>query len=111
MSRGMGRWQRAILEAIGRTDKLVPLGGKSRAEQAALLHAAKSLEKMGQCILVRLWNDNHTVVRPYVGRPDLTFDGKPAKELSIARVPYGTETTLTGSIRQTAADLGVSKSG
>jgi hypothetical protein len=110
MSRGMGIWQRAIREAIDRTDKLVPLGGKSRAEQASLLRAAKSLEKTGQCVLVRLWNEDHTIVRPYVGRPDLTFDGKPAQEVSVATVPCGTRATLTGSIRQLAAELGVSKS-
>jgi hypothetical protein len=27
MSRGLGEWQRAILDAISKTDKLVTLGG------------------------------------------------------------------------------------
>jgi hypothetical protein len=106
----MGRWQRAILEAIGKSDKLIPLGGATRAEQAAILRAAKSLEKAGHCVIVRLWTEGHTVVRPYAGRPDLTFDGKPVKELNVARVPCGgTGTALTGSLRQLAMETGVSK--
>jgi hypothetical protein len=99
MSRGLGIWQRAILQAIDGNDKLVLLDGENRSEKTALLRAAKTLEKAGRCVIVRLWNYEHTALCPCVGRPDLMIDGKPVKELSVARVPRGTGTTFDGSVR------------
>lgn len=110
MSRGFGIRQRIILDKIAKSDKLIRLNGSTRAEQAAFLRAAKALEKAGLCIIVRLWNEGHTAVCPYVGRPGLTFDGTPAQELSVARVPCGTGTALKDSFREMAAFEGVSKS-
>jgi hypothetical protein len=109
MSRGPGSCQRAILDAIAKCDKLVPLGGRTRGERAALVRAAAALNRAGQCVVVRLWNDQHTALNVLVGRPDLTLNGRPAKELSIARVPHGTGATLAGSIRHIAREFGVSR--
>jgi hypothetical protein len=74
-----------------------------------LARAAAALERAGKCVTVRLWNDRHTALAVYVARPGATHDGKPVKELSVARVPEGTRATLSGSIRQLARELGVSK--
>jgi hypothetical protein len=105
MSRGYGIWQRAILAAIERSDKLVPLGGSTRSEQVSILRAAKSLERAGKCEIIRRWNEGHTVVIPLVCRPGLIIDGRPARELSVERVPHGTGTAFRDSIRQIADEL------
>jgi hypothetical protein len=109
MSRGYGVWQRAILDALAKSDRLVPLGGRDRSESGAILRAAKTLERAGLCVIVRLWNDAHTATVPLVCRPGHTIDGKPAAELSVARVPHGTGTALRGSLRHLARRFGVSK--
>jgi hypothetical protein len=110
MSRGPGRCQRAILEALGRTP-LVGLRGRSRAERVALARAARALERAGLCVVVRLWDHDGRNVRPYAARPDFTVNGGPVKELSVARVPYGTGATFTyvGSLRHVARQEGISK--
>jgi hypothetical protein len=108
VSRGHGSRQRAILDRLA-GNKAVPLGGKNRSEASALLRAARALERAGKLVIVRLWNDNHTAVVPCVALPDATIDGKPVKELSVARVPYGAAAALTGSLRAIAAAEGVSK--
>ena len=54
------------------------------------------------------------IVNRYFERPldpvPLTIDGKPAQELSVARVPCGTGTALKGSLPEIAKYEGVSKS-
>jgi hypothetical protein len=111
MSRGHGRTQRAILDALARATgaPLLPLGGDTRSERAALVRAAETLERAGLCVVVRLWNDRHTALDVFVGRPGATYDGKPVKELSVARVPHGTGATLSGSHRHIARKEKVSK--
>jgi hypothetical protein len=88
---------------------LIPLGGRTRSERAALVRAATVLERGGKCVVVRLWNDSHTALTVLVARPDATYQGKPIKEISVARVPYGTGATLTGSHRHLAREFGISK--
>jgi hypothetical protein len=107
MSRGYGTVQRFILDAIEKT-KLVPLGGSTRSERAALVRAAKLLEQAGKCTMVRVWNDSHTALVPLVCKPGTTIGGRPAGQLSVARVNAGTRATVTGSLRQIAAAEGVS---
>jgi hypothetical protein len=52
MSRGPGKWQLVILRAL-RGPGLIPLRGRTAAETAALLRAARKLEAAGQCAVVR----------------------------------------------------------
>jgi hypothetical protein len=105
MSRGHGAVQRLILDAIEKTDKLVPLGGCTRSERAALVRAAKLLERSGKCAVVRLWNVSHTALAVLVCKPGTMIGGKPARDLSVARVTSGTRATLTGSLRQIAVAM------
>jgi hypothetical protein len=107
VSKGPGIQQRRILAALaGR--QMVPLSGDTRAETTALLRAAKGLERAGRCVIVRLWDDGRTKVSSYAFPPDFTVNGRPVRELSVDRVSSGTGSTFRGSIRQIAAEAGVS---
>src|SRR5205814_1480510 len=73
----MGKHQRTILEAI-RKQLLLRLRGAGRIETIALRQAARALEKRGLCLIVRLWNEQHTQVCSYAARPGaMTRDGQP----------------------------------
>ena len=52
MGRGSGKWQVVILRAL-RGSRPFPLRGRTQAETAALLRAARTLEAAGQCVLVK----------------------------------------------------------
>jgi hypothetical protein len=97
MSRGHGKLQRLILSAV-RQRSYVTLSGATRAETSALVRAARKLEKAGLCVVVRLWNDDHTRLMTSAWLPDVTCGGRPLKELSVERVPHGTGSTFTGNI-------------
>jgi hypothetical protein len=109
MSRGLGRWQRAIQEALEQA-QWVTLRGGSRSETVAIVRAARALERAGKCVLVRLWNDDHTAVKLNAFRPGFTLKGQPIEALSVERVPVGTGSTFKGSCRWIAREEGVSKS-
>src|SRR5437868_3975422 len=98
MSRRLGTWQREILAALKRGTALLRLGGETGAQTSAILRAARGLERAGKCVVVRLWNDDHTAVAPYAAPPDLTIQGMPVKELSVEHVTHGTPSALLGSI-------------
>lgn len=118
MSRGPGKWQAAILaELEGRP--LFALAAHfdaragrplSRAELSALHRAAHALASAGKCALALLWDDaghgNRLVT--IVARPGHTVRGKPLASLSVERVPSGTRSTFTGSLRDLARREGVS---
>lgn len=55
MSRGFGRWQRAILAQLadGETALILTHPGDSEARQVAVRRAARSLEDAGLVVLVR----------------------------------------------------------
>jgi hypothetical protein len=107
VSRGPGRWQRAILDAL-RASPLVPIGG-SRSQRAGQLRAVKVLERRGLCVLVRFWSDDHRSLVAAAARPDTKVNDRPIREISVARVPCGTRTTFTGSLRYIAAAVGSSR--
>jgi len=109
MSRGPGHVQRSILDLL-ESQGVVTLGGATRAETSANVRAARQLERAGRCVLVRLWNGRHTHAVLVAFRPDYRLaDGTDPKSLSVDRVPYGTRSTLTGSLRDIARQDGVSK--
>jgi hypothetical protein len=108
MSRGPGIWQRPILERLENVP-LAALGARDRSEYSAILRAAKALEKAGKCVLIRLWNNEHTRVITHVARPGHVLkDGTPLQSLSVERVTSGTRSTFRGSVRQLAWQEGVS---
>jgi hypothetical protein len=119
MSRGPGRWQRAILEALERLPVLT-LGdlARSAAELSAAHRAARRLAARGLCDTGLLYTDDpdgggaahgRRLVTA-VCRPGVVFkDGRTLKELSVQRVPaHGTRSTFKGSLRHIAAQEGVS---
>ena len=109
MSRGLGRWQQAILAALEKSP-MVELGGCTHSEVSALLRAAKCLERAGKCEIIRLWNEAHTRVVSLAARPGQRLpDGRPLKAISVARVPHGTAATLTGSVRDIARSVKCSR--
>jgi hypothetical protein len=118
MSRGPGRWQRAILDALESRPLLLPLSDyfrpalASRSDYRALLRAAHSLEAAGRCDLLRLWSDDGPDRRLVLCacRPGHVLkDGRPAKTVSVERVPgEGTQSTFKGSLRQLARQERVS---
>lgn len=124
MSRGPGRWQRLILQALGQS-KVVPIsrmavvetGGSLLPEEyRALNRAAHSLARKGVIGLVR------SLGVDYRGQTNVQLlavwfsdiDLLKSKGLSVVSVPDGTQSThkrrLKGSIRNEAARWGVSKS-
>src|SRR5262245_14653216 len=105
MSRGPGRWQKALSNGLALHPffRLHDLGLPDRSAYTAALRAAKALERAGKLIILRLWNDAHAAVVTCVCRPDLTVNGRPARELSVERVPGVTGSTFKGSIRHIAA--------
>jgi hypothetical protein len=119
MSRGPGRWQRAILEALERLP-LFTLGdlARSAAELSAAHRAARRLAARGLCEAGLLYTDHPGAggaahgrrLVTVVCRPGFVFtDGRTLKELSVPRVPsHGTRSTFKGSLRNIAAAEGVS---
>jgi hypothetical protein len=90
---------------------LLPLRGRTRSEQSAILRAARALEALGRIVVVRLWRDDYRAVCSFAARPGATLgDGRAVAELSVERVSHGTGSTFTGSLRQIARELGVSVS-
>ena len=87
MRHGPGVHQQSILAALAKTDYLIPLGGRTRTERDALTRAANALERAGRCVVVHLWNDDHTALCAYVARADATCHGEPIKTISVPPVP------------------------
>src|SRR4051794_29121387 len=109
MSRGYGTVQQAVLKALEESP-MVSLRGSTRSETNAKVRAARSLERQGKCVLVRLWNDAHTQAYLVAFRPGYVLrDGRKVESLSVATVQGGTDATLTGSLRNLARQVGVSK--
>jgi hypothetical protein len=114
MSRGPGIWQRRILAELDK-DEMFPLVGRftrllarrlTQAEVSALHRAAKCLESREQCRTALVRVDDYRLLT-FISRPDSIV----LKKISVERVPSpGTASTLIrGSLRQIAAEEGVSK--
>ena len=110
MSKGLGKWQRHLLAALAAdTFTFHRLAGSTRSETAAIHRAARTLQRQGRLVIVRLWNDDHTAVVSYATRPGATLkDGRPVECLNVARVTRVTGATFTGSVRDLAATERVS---
>jgi hypothetical protein len=109
MSRGPGKWQRAVLDALEAKPVFFPgqrfrvLLGRAltRPEDVALRRAVRQLERAGLVETAMVWSGDKIALA--VGKPGAAVDGKPLKELSVARVPSGhTGNTYEGSLRNIA---------
>ena len=121
MSKGPGKWQRLILERLEEAPFFALVEGVaadlarplSASEVSALHRAARQLAAGGRCDLGLFYTDD----TPGMGRrletclcrPGHVFKGgKTLKELSVQRVPRGTRSTFSGSLRDLAAEGQVS---
>ena len=108
MSRGLGHWERRILEVIGEGN-VVPLRGATRGETAAILRAGRTLERKGLAVIVRLWNDAHTAVCHCVCKAGTMREGDAIEKVSVRRTQRSGGTTWQGSQRDLAVEIGVSQ--
>jgi hypothetical protein len=87
MSRGPGRWQKAIVQRLKAEDGFLLLNGllddlqraPTRAEYSAVFRAAVLLAKQGECTVGRVWGLNaarHRAALVWVCRPGLSIEGK-----------------------------------
>lgn len=115
MSRGPGKWQRALLAAL--ESRLVfYVGSRFRAllgrdltaaEGVALRRAVRQLDRAGRVVTALLWEGGNLALA--VGRPGATVNSKPLTELSVPRVPDGhSRNTYEGSLRNLAKSERVS---
>ncbi len=92
MSRGLGRWQQVILNALTETPGMLLRAlleqecgqAPTRAEYSVLYRAATLLAKQGQCVVERVWTRNthgYRTAMVWVGLP-----GEPVPNL--ARTAY-----------------------
>jgi hypothetical protein len=104
-----------VLELLADPKALIPLRGRTRADSVAIRRAARALERQGKCVVIHLWDEDvagrQKGICAFAVHPDLTVGGRPAREVSVARVPSGTEATLRwkGSLRDIAREEGISK--
>ncbi len=115
MSRGPGRWQRAILSALEDYPEgftlahlRCPSARLTRADISARQRAAKKLEAKGLCRLLRVWEVNRAGVRSAMVAVLLPDTGLPE---NYALTGYENHVTAGGpawSNRATARRLGVS---
>ena len=115
MSRGPGRWQRAILAALeaqpeGFTLAHLRCSGArpTKADISARQRAAKGLEAKGLCRLLRVWKVNRAGIRSAMVAVLLPDTGLPE---NYALTGYENHVTASGpawSNRATARRLGVS---
>ena len=116
MSRGPGKWQRVVLDALkvkpvffaGEYFRVRVLGRPlTRPEDVALRRAVRQLERAGLVETAMIPRDGKVTLA--VGKIGATVGGLPLSKVSVARVPDGrARNTYAGSLRNLAREEGVS---